>query len=177
MKRTMKILKSKLVIIALISLLIISCKKNKDETNYGLEIYLPETPYFYQSNINCSKIDFDTILLSRTPIIKYNNIEKYDSATHTLFLSTSDKYFTTENDNITGSMFVVTINKTPIYCGFRRFVAPPPYSLPPPIKWVYIDVPISVVNQISLRFESTSYPDPRLDKRIIEKLKLDGKLE
>jgi hypothetical protein len=107
-------------------------------------------------------IDFGTILLSDTPILRYNDLKKYDTISHKLSLGISDHCFTNV-DTIQMQMFVVTINKEPIYVGFRRFVMEPPYALAPTVDWVYINIALDKSsNDIYIGFEGEEDSDPRL---------------
>ncbi|MFA6403390.1 MAG: hypothetical protein WCX31_17470 [Salinivirgaceae bacterium] len=174
-------MKNKLVIPLLISLAVISCKKEIEEINYpigdGFEIYSTKTPYSYYDSADYSMIDLDTILISDTPILRYNDLKKYDTTNHILSLRISDACFISF-DTIPRQMFVVTINKEPIYFGFKRYVKAPPYVIAPPINWVYIDIPLDQSsNDIIISFIGEEYSDPRLDKRIVDRLIVDGKIE
>jgi hypothetical protein len=175
-------MKTKLILIVLISLLIISCEKN-DKNSFaigeGFEIYLTETYYAYNVDMDYSTVDFDSILLSDIPILRYNDLKNYDTITHKLTLCISNDFIKSEDHFL---MFVVTINKVPIYCGFINFLPEPPNVLPPPIYWVYIQVPLidsnnSNNNEIVISFGSTEFPDPRLDRRIVDRLKVDEKIK
>lgn len=174
-------MKTKLTIAVLIGLLIISCKKNNDDHNVeigkGFEIYLTVIPYSHNLYMDYSTVDFDTILLSATPILRYNDLNKYDTITHKLTLGISHDSLNIGDAGVYGRMFVVTIDKTPIYCGFNW-----PVISSIPCNWVFIKEPYTDLdnlndNEIVISFVSEEYFDPRLDSRIVDRLKIDGKLK
>ncbi|MCK4661617.1 MAG: hypothetical protein KAT68_02025 [Bacteroidales bacterium] len=174
-------MKIKLTITVLICLLIMSCEKdnndNKIEIGNGFEIYLTVTPYSHNLYKDYSIIDFDTILLSDTPILRYNDLEKYDTITHKLTLGISHDSLKIGDAEVYGRMFVVTIDMNPIYCGFKW-----PVISSIPCNWVFIEEPYEDLdnlndNEIVISFVSEEYADPRLDKRIVDRWKTDGKIK
>ena len=123
-----------------------------------------------------SKTDFDTILIEDTPILRYNDLIKYDT-NHKLTLAISHDSIKFENLSVYGTMFIVTLDKTPIYCGFYW-----PVISSVPCNWVYIEEPFYELdsledNELKISFSTQQYTDPRLDYRIIERLKKDGKIK
>ena len=170
-----------LIFSALIILIIISCKKHDDDNKYdigkGFEFYLTITPYSHNLFKDYSTVDFDTILLSDKPILRYNDLIKYDTITHKLTLGISHDSLKIGDAGVYGRMFVVTIDKKPIYCGFKW-----PVISSIPCNWVYIEQPYQALdnlndNEIIISFVSEHYIDPRLDKRIVDRLKIDGKIK
>lgn len=74
-------------------------------------------------------------------------------------------------------MFVITVDKIPVYCGFKW-----PVISSVPCNWVYIVEPYEDLdhladNEIVLGFATGQYKDPRLDRRIVGRLKADGKIK
>ena len=122
-------------------------------------------------------VDFDTILLLDTPILRYNDLKKYDTLTHKLTLGISHDSLKIGDASVYGRMFVVTIDQEPIYCGFKW-----PVISSIPCNWVYIEEPYEDLdnlnnNEIVISFSSEQYIDPRLDRRIVDRLKQDGKIK
>lgn len=178
MRTTMKI---KLIIATLICMIIISCEKNndvnKDETGKGFEIYLTVEPYAYNLHQDYSKTDFDTISLSDKPILQYNDLQTYDTTTHKLTLGISHDSLKIGDAGVYGRMFVVTIDKEPIYCGFKW-----PVISSVPCNWVFIEEPYQDLdnlddNEIIISYGGGQDADPRLDKRIIDRLEKDDKIK
>jgi len=164
----------------LICLFMVSCTKQDDdkvEIGKGFEIYLTVKPYSHNFKKNYSILNFDTILLPDTPILFYKDLIKYDTANHKLTLDISNDSLKISESGIYGRMFVVTIDKKPIYCGFKW-----PVISSIPCGWVFIEEPYEILdnlneNEIVISFVSKKYSDPRLDKRIINRLESDGKIE
>ena len=169
----------------LIGLLIISCEKdnngNSPNTD-GFEIYRTKTTYRHEINKDYSIVDLDTIVLEDTPIFRYRDLIKYDTSSHKLSIGISHDSLKFDNTSVYGSMFVVTLDKNPIYCGFYWLMIS---SVP--CNWVYILEPYYELdsledNEIVIGFNYNSsywqkYPDPRLDTRIVDRLIEDGKIE
>ncbi|TLX75977.1 hypothetical protein E9993_07100 [Labilibacter sediminis] len=154
-----------------------SCKKEVESyIHSGLEIYSTKIPY-YSWNFDYNSVNLDTVQLSEVPVLHYSDLIKYDTLTHKLTLAISHDSLQIDNVMELGEVFVLTLNKEPIYCGFRW---PMNYSNPPP-PWVFIEEPLPFdklqENEIVISYESTPAKDPRLDKRIIDRLKKDGKIE
>ena len=174
-------MKTKLTIIILINVFAVSCEKDnidkKFEIGNGVEFYLTVTPYSHNLYMDYSTVDFDTILLSDNPILRYNDFNKYDSITHKLTLGISHDSLKIGDAGVYGRMFVVTVDKNPIYCGFKW-----PVISSIPCNWVYIEEPYADLdnlndNEIIISFSSQEYADPRLDERIVARLKNDGKIK
>jgi hypothetical protein len=173
-------MKPKLTLTVLISLIIISCEKD-DNNNFaigeGFEIYPTVTYYIHNLEIDYNTVDFDTILLSDTPILRYNDLKKYDTLTHKLTLGISHDSLKIGDASVYGRMFVVTIDKEPIYCGFKW-----PVISSIPCNWVFIMEPYEDLDnlndkEIVISFISEQYIDPRLDRRIVNRLKQDAKIK
>ncbi|MGD9993289.1 MAG: hypothetical protein AB7S69_08315 [Salinivirgaceae bacterium] len=165
--------------ILLVCLLAGSCDKdNNSDFNLGegIEIYRTQTPYYANLDQDYSQVDFDTILLENTPVLRYNHLLKYDTANHKLTLAVSHDSLKIGVATVYGRMFVLTIDKEPVYCGFYW-----PLISSIPCPWVFIVEPYYELdgladNEIMIRFNSQHYSDPRLDSRLLERLKKDNKL-
>jgi len=164
----------------LISVLFLSCNKYDDDKmqiGKGFEIYLTANPYSHNLKKDYSSVNFDTILLSDTPILLYKDLKKYDTINHKLTLAISHDSLKIWDVGIYGRMFVVTIDKKPIYCGFKW-----PVISSIPCGWVFIEEPYEILdnlndNEIVIGFVTKKHTDPRLDKRIIDRLESDGKIQ
>jgi hypothetical protein len=173
-------MKTKINLTVLISLLIMSCEKDGNKSfaiGEGFEIYSTETYYIHNLEMDYGTVDFDTILLLDTPILRYNDLKKYDTLTHKLTLGISHDSLKIGDASVYGRMFVVTIDQEPIYCGFKW-----PVISSIPCNWVYIEEPYEDLdnlnnNEIVISFSSEQYIDPRLDRRIVDRLKQDGKIK
>jgi len=168
------------MLLVLIGLAAVSCEKNSDVKSYpdgeGFEIYLPDSAYRYNAYTDYGNVDFDTILLQKTPAIRYNDVIKYDTLDHSITLGGFKNY---SHIGEPGHMFVVTMNKLPIYCGFFHSSGPIGSSPPAPIYGEFIWIPIH--NKLYIGFESAWYAipqtDKRMDRRIIDRLIVDGKIK
>ena len=181
-------MKANLIMVALIGLLLISCEKDKNGNNSGagFEIYKVDTIYHHYPNNDYSTLDLDTIALKDTPILRYEDLIKYDTGSHKLTIGISHDslkiIWSSNSDKNFGSMFMVTLDEEPIYCGW--FV---PGNWSNPCNWVHIIEPYYEFDSledneviISFRYESERWqksPDPRLDPRIVERLSADSKIE
>lgn len=174
-------MKTKSIIAALICLITVSCEKNnndnKVEIGKGFEIYLTVEPYAHNLYQDYGNIDFDTVLLSDKPILRYNDLKTYDTIVHKLTLNISHDSLKIGAAGVYGQMFVVTIDKDPVYCGFKW-----PVISSVPCNWVYIEEPYQELdglndNELIISFSSEQYTDPRLDKRITDRLKADKKIK
>lgn len=174
-------MKTKLTIATLICVILMSCEKNNDENNIeignGFEIYLTEKPYIDNLKTDYSTIDFDTISLLKVPILRYHDLISYDTTTHKLTLRISHDSLKIGDASVHGRMFVVTVDKEPIYCGFKWTVIS---SVP--CNWVFIAEPYQELdnlndNEIIISYSNEKSKDPRLDKRIIGRLEKDGKIK
>jgi hypothetical protein len=168
------------IILVLICLLIVSCENTNDikvGVGEGFEIYLSKTPYSYSLQKNYSTMNLDTVALLEDPILRYKDLSSYNTLSHKLTLAISHDSLKIGKAGVYGRMFVVTIDKKPIYCGFKW-----PVISSIPCNWVYIEEPYKELdnlkdNEIVISFNNQLYPDPRVDKRIIERLKKDRKIK
>lgn len=172
-------MKTKLTIAIIICATLMSCKKGHHYTEIGngFEIYLTEKLYTCNSEMDYSSIDFDTISLSKEPILRYDDLISYDSATHKLTLGVSHDSLKIGDTGVYGSMFVVTIDKKPVYCGFKWSVIS---SIP--CNWIFIQEPYEELdklkdNELILSYSHQNPKDPRLDSRILDRLIKDGKIK
>lgn len=165
---------------ALLSPVNLSCDKihcDNCAVGEGFEIYLTVIPYADNHALDYGKVDFDTILLEAKPILRYNDLLKYNTLTHKLTLGISHDALHIGDAGVYGRMFVVTVDSKPIYCGFKW-----PVFSSVPCNWVFIEEPYAGLhnlkdNEIVISFVSTQYDDPRSDKRIVDRLRADGKIE
>ena len=168
------------MLLVLIGLAAVSCEKNSDVKSYpdgeGFEIYLPDSAYRYNAYTDYGNVDFDTILLQKTPAIRYNDVIKYDTLDHSITLGGFKNY---SHIGEPGHMFVVTMNKLPIYCGFFRPTGTSNGCSSAPIYGESILTPIH--NKLYIDFDSASWAipqtDKRMDRRIIDRLMVDGKIK
>ena len=174
-------MKSKIVIAVSVCLCLLSCQKEDTEVTvgigHGIEIYLTETPYTAQLDTDYSTLDFDTILLSDMPILRYHDIKRYDTLTHIVTLRISHDRLNIGEAGVYGRMFVVTVDREPIYCGFKW-----PVISSVACNWVSIQEPFVELdqlrfNEIAISFISQGLADPRMDRRIINRLIADGKMK
>jgi len=163
----------------LISLLITSCNNTNDinvGVGKGLEMYLTQIPYSTNPGSNYISMNLDTVALLAEPMLRYKDILSYDTLSHKFTLAISHDSLNIGATRMSGRMFIVTIDKKPIYCGFKWSVIS---SIP--CNWVFIEEPYESLdhlkdNEIVMSF-SNQYPDPRNDKRIIDLLKMDKKIK
>jgi hypothetical protein len=166
-----------------------SCEKDNNNNplpGAGFEIYKVDTTYIHISYYDYSLLDLDTFALEEAPILRYEDLLKYDTGHHKMTLGISHDSLTIKwsgNAYINfGSMFMVTLDEEPIYCGW--FTSG---QWSKACNWVHIKAPNYKFDSlednevvISFRYESErwhKYPDPRLDPRIVERLARDGKIE
>lgn len=171
----------RMILLALLfNSVILSCDKNRCNNfalGEGFEIYLTVIPYADNHALDYGKADFDTIQLAAAPILRYNDLLRYNTLTHKLTLGISHDLLHIGDAGVYGRMFVVTIDSKPIYCGFKW-----PVFSSVPCNWAFIEEPYEGLhnlkdNEIVISFVSNEYADPRLDKRIVDRLKADGKIE
>ena len=166
-----------LILLVVSFLILTSCERMRYDVGEGFEIYLTETPYAARYDIDYAKISFDTIALQSTPILRYSDLVKYDTLDHTLTLRISHDSLRIGEAGVYGRMFVVTIDRQPVYCGFKWSV-----NSSVGCQWVFIEEPYEVLdnladNEIVISCCSTVNPDPRRNRRIMDRLKADRKIE
>jgi hypothetical protein len=168
---------NRLFITSILLLLIASCeKKPQFETGEGFEIYLTVTPYAFRFQVDYHAIDFDTIALQELPALRYNDLLAYDTVKHKLTLGIPSDSLHIGDSGVYGRMFVVTIDREPIYCGFYWPVISSVGS-----DWIVIEEPYKELdhledNEIVINCRAIIDPDPRKDARIISRLEADGKV-
>jgi hypothetical protein len=101
----------------------------------------------------------------------------YDTVQHKLTLDISHDSLKIGVANVYGRMFVVTIDSEPVYCGFKW-----PVISSVPCSWVYIAEPYYELDslndkEIVISFSGQQQNDPRLDDRIVSRLKKDKKIQ
>jgi hypothetical protein len=173
-------MKTRTLFALLIGFLLLACKKendNKITTGQGFEIYLTTYPYAHSLNLNYGKVHLDTVALLPDPMLRYEDLLTYDTLTHILTLGKSHDLLNIGNAGVYGRMFVVSIDKEPIYCGFNW-----PVESSVPCNWVFIEEPYESLdslkdNEIRISFNSNLYEDPRLDRRIVDRLIRDHKVK
>ncbi|MBS0000071.1 MAG: hypothetical protein KFF73_13915 [Cyclobacteriaceae bacterium] len=174
-------MKTRMAIMILYIFQFISCDGEKNDKMYpigaGFEIYDTVNPYSYNLESDYSIVNFDTVQLKQIPILKYEDLIKYDTSAHKLTIDVSHNSLKIDNAGVNGRMFVVTLDNQPVYCGFKW-----PVISSVPCHWIYIEEPYEELDglldsEIVISFSTENYPDPRLDKRIIDRLTADGKIE
>jgi hypothetical protein len=167
------------LIISILILLLAGCEKYQSlrHQGYGLEFYLIKD---FQRIGSTAKIINNSVTLSDSVIIYYDEIVSYNSNTYTFTLTESSaKRLNDFNNNyIHGTPFAVVIDEKVIYtgyfwCGFSSAT----------VDWVTIDpLNYSGKNQfkVSLGYpeliRGDYIPDNRNDDRIIDLLRRDNKL-
>ncbi|MCX7985344.1 MAG: hypothetical protein N2662_00195 [Bacteroidales bacterium] len=104
-------------------------------------------------------------------------MKSYDTISNKLTLNISHDSLKIGDAGIYGRMFVVTVDKEPIYCGFKW-----PVMSSIPCNWGYIEEPYYDLdglndNELVISFSSKQYKDPSHDKRIIDRVKADKKIK
>ena len=167
------------IIISLLIVILSGCEKYQyvRQQGYGLEFYLIKN---FQKVGNTAKIINSTVKLSDTVIIYYDEIKSYNSDTYTFTVTEScaDKLNDFVNNHIHGTPFAVTVDREIIYtgyfwCGFSSSS----------VDWITID-PLNYSGKNQLRvslgypglFQGDYIPDNRNDYRILDLLRVDGKL-
>ncbi len=160
-------------------LMLSGCNTENAKPDYkigeGVEIYLAKNTNPFDYKIDYAEINLDTIQLQEVPIIRYNHIEKYVLTNHVAKLNVPAESINKFKPHVYGHMFVVTVNKQRVYCGF---IFPSNSSAVP--QWVMISEPMEAEkkeNKLAIHFiHQQQNLDPRSDNRIINRLRADGKL-
>ena len=167
------------IIISFAIFFLTSCEKYQSvrQPGYGVEFYRIED---FQKLGSSSKIINSTVKLSNSVIIYYDEIKSYNPDTYTFTVSENcaNKLNDFENNHIHGTPFAVTVDKEIIYtgyfwCGFSSSG----------VDWVTID-PLNYSGNNLLRvslgypglIQGDYIPDDRNDHRILDILRIDGKL-
>jgi len=106
-------------------------------------------------------VNIDTIALEDRPILRYNDLVSYDTSNPKITLRISHDSLKIGDADVYGRMFVVTIDKNPIYFGFKwPVISSVPYS------WVYIEEPDAELdhlndNKIVISCSSNILADPK----------------
>jgi hypothetical protein len=167
------------IIISLLIFILAGCEKYQSvrQQGNGLKFYLIRD---FQKTGTSYKIINSTVKLSESVIIYYDEIKSYNSDTYTFTVSEdcANKLNDFENNHIHGTPFAVTVDKEIIFtgyfwCGFSSSS----------VDWVTID-PLNYSGKNQLRislgypglFQGDYIPDNRNDHRILDILRIDGKL-
>ncbi len=172
-------MKTNSLFVILICSLFLNCTKNTTlkswEIGEGIEIYLTKTPKTNDYSIDYINLKLDTIVLEGLPILRYNDIISYKKSSHTMTLNINSDEVDSGIKSVFGRMFIITVDKKPIYCGFMW-----PLTSSATCSHVYILEKLVGTdgnkNEITINFTNPTDPDPRSDVRIIDRLKKDEKL-
>ncbi len=131
----MKTIKYLLTVFLILSTQLISFANEKLDSlnNSTFEIYLTHYAITYNSLIDYNTINLDTIQLSDTPVLTFNEIESYDSSNNIINLKIPVDSLDFPFISVHGQMFVVLVNNEPLYCGFFWTLAS---SIP--CRWIVI---------------------------------------
>jgi hypothetical protein len=173
------IMKNKISHFAILVFFICSCHKEdiqKHNIGQGFEIYIPKKDIHSIWGADYSTFNIDTIKLQEIPVLRYDDILKYDTANHTITLPFSKNQLLFKSTSVHGNMFVATLDKKPIYCGFYW-----PSISSVPTTWVNIfDVNFPPENatekKVVIDFTSPKQKDPRKNDTLIARLKQDSKI-
>jgi hypothetical protein len=167
----------KLFFLIFSSILQLGCNKttNSAEIGEGMEIYLTKSPKTNDYSIDYNKLKIDTIELDPLPIIKYNEITSYSKASHTMKLSINTDEVKSDIKSVYGRMFILTLDKKPIYCGFMW-----PLVSSATCSHVFIFDklvgPNGEKNIMKIKFTNPTYFDPRSNSKLMSRLRDDNKL-
>ena len=137
------------IIISLFIFLLAGCEKyhSPRQPGHGIEFYLIKD---FQKVGTSAKIINNSVILSDSVIIYYDEIVSYnsDAYTFTLTESSADRLNDFKNNHIHGTPFAVTVDKEVIYtgyfwCGFSSSM----------VDWVTID-PLNYSGKNQLRYRS-----------------------
>ena len=91
--KTFKFQPAILIVLSLITLIQLSCSDESNLDSFDskdFEIFLTKNQVSYNSSIDYSQINLDTIDLSSTPFLTMNDIESYDTINHIINLKNFD---------------------------------------------------------------------------------------
>jgi len=170
-------MKYKLLLLGIIALMNVGCDK-KDFHHEKVELYLIES--FVKSEDGHCKIDENTVVTKKSPLIGYSEIVSYDPESYTFELSDNAvKKIKNMELSVHGIPFAIKVDNILIYTGYFW----PSYSSAS-CDWVTIN-PVRTYgsNQLIVELgypghnEGDNIPDKRNDKRIIDTFKQDHKLK
>ena len=159
-------------------LLLSGCETSTQSPKYaagqGVEIYLAKYINSFNYTLDYTKINLDTIQLQENPLIPYNYIKTYNPQNHIVELNITVDNIKGFKPRVNGHMFVITVDKERIYCGFFR-----PSISSAMFNWIIIDEAIDSKSKTLPIYFIHDEPekDPRADDRIIARLSKDGKLK
>jgi hypothetical protein len=146
----------------------------------GFAIYTAKNLISYNSNLDYSTFNLDTVEINEKPFLTGSDVISYDSASHVLTLDKNRIELTYPRQSVYGQMFIVFLYDKPVFCGFFW------YSFSSvPCNWIFIkdanekDELESNQIEFSAGYPNSSYfhgSDPRSDKDLIEYFKSSGKL-
>ena len=164
------------LILPSIFLLQSSCS-NDDIEIPEFDIYAAKNLWEYKPLINNNTLNLDTVELSEEPFLTLDKIGRYDTANHIIMLKGSKYDLKYPDMRLSGQLFVVSINKEPVYGGFFWDI-----NSSQPCRWVVILKPPDGIpdNQIKIGLgyatDTIVGTDPRSDPRVIEAFRKSGKL-
>lgn len=154
-----------------------SCEKENIPSNAEVEFYLLSS--FKTKNGTCKIIDI-SVIMSDTALIKYDEIISYNKRNYSFKVSdrTADWLNEFEQNRIHTRAFALTIDNEIIYTGY--FWAGFSSAM---CDWVVIDpLNYSGKNELEVRLgypgliEGDIIPDNRNNQRLLDVLRMDGKL-
>jgi hypothetical protein len=142
----------------------------------GLRIYAANVAH--TGDLSYQHFDVDTVTLSDTPLIAYDEILTYDTAGHVLTLTMPRDSVLVPGMSVYGSAFVVTLDGDRLYGGFfwMSFSSIPCY-----VPIILLDTLFNPLlpNQIRIARNyadpDTTSPDPRHNAALFARLAADGK--
>jgi hypothetical protein len=152
----------------LLSLVVSACKSGGE----GFAIYLPAQNINYE---DMDQITLNAVQLADTPLISLDDIVSYSRENHEIELTptASDRVNSLCTPTIGGEIFIVSVDRKPIYWGAFW----PIYScVYPPDDCVVGWIPLYMNNLFPLNFSANATNDPRSDPEIMTSLERAGKL-
>lgn len=164
-------------IIAILSTILFGCKKDNNDAENKVELYLIDSYSTIKSPSH--QIDETTIKTKASPLIDYVDIVSYNSTTYEFELSDKAKNtITNMGQSIDGVAFAIKANGTVIYSGYFW----PSYSSAGCDCVVIDPLMASIGNKIYVQLgyprllQGQVIPDKRNDSRIIKIFESDKKL-
>jgi len=173
-------MKNFILLLILCCLLLSSCKKENDteESVRKIELYLLKS---FTKDAKGYAININSVVLNDTALIKYEDIQWYDSTKYTFKISYAPAIWLNgfELNKTHGRAFAITIDKRIIYTGYfwAGFSSAS-------CDWIVIDpLNYSGKNELTVNlgypglWPDMIIPDNRNDKELLEVLRLDKKLK
>ena len=166
-------------LVAILSLIFISCDKNEDSKSVSgdVELYLLES---YETIENTIQIDETTVITKESSIISYSDFISYDSKNYIFKISDNSKNAIENLEHSTnGLAFAIKADNKLIYTGYFW----PGYSSAM-CNWIVIDPTMLSIgnNELKIRLgypgqvEGTAIPDKRNNEQILDIFRRDNKL-